>query len=509
MSGGGLGTGAGGILGSLAGAALAPETGGLSLLLPAVGGAAGAELGNVFTGNTQNPLMAALMGGIGGGLSGAAGVGSDLGISNSAGIFDSGAAGAGADMAGAGATADALGASAGQNIATPAENAALSSSVDSGVTGLANTPIPASAAASGAGGDASMLGNVGHWASKNPLQAALLGETALSGVQSLLPHPNVNIGQTADQVKATDPNWNAKLPQYKLQNTASPYQGNWYTYGQQPEAAMYNAQPQLQARGGIIKRYAEGGSVGGDESYTMAIANSRLDSVAAQARNALDSGADESHPAVQAFISTFGDPAAEEVRNKIANRVGTNKYSIGGTVSPGNRVNPLAGVMPRLSNALRSNAPPMHGSRLPMVHGYAMGGPVMPGAMPQQAPSQGMPPQAPSQQKINPLQLASAHKIGVAIGQHLKAHGYDPHKTPDGIVKGQGGGQDDAVPAHLSQDEFVVPADVVAHLGDGSSNEGGKKLEGMLHKVRAHKVSRGANFPPKSKNPLAYIGGAK
>lgn len=429
MSGGGLGTGAGGILGSLAGAALAPETGGLSLLLPAVGGAAGAELGNVFTGNTQNPLMAALMGGIGGGLSGAAGVGSDLGISNSAGIFDSGAAGAGADMAGAGATADALGASAGQNIATPAENAALSSSVDSGVTGLANTPIPASAAASGAGGDASMLGNVGHWASKNPLQAALLGETALSGVQSLLPHPNVNIGQTADQVKATDPNWNAKLPQYKLQNTASPYQGNWYTYGQQPEAAMYNAQPVMQAHGGLIKG-----------------------------------------------------------------------YSAGGVVAPSNRVNPLTSVMPRLGQALSHNTPFMRGAHFSAARKYAMGGPVAPP----------MPPQgAAPQQAANPLNLAAAHKIGMAIGQHLKAHGYDPHKTPDGIVKGQGGGQDDAVPAHLSQDEFVVPADVVAHLGDGSSNEGGKKLEGMLHKVRAHKVSRGANFPPKSKNPLAYIGGAK
>lgn len=433
MSGGGLGTGAGGILGALAGTALAPETGGASLLIPAVGGAAGAELGNAATGNTVNPLMAAFMGGVGGGLSGAAGVGGDLGISNSAGLFgDTGAMSTGdAGMAAGNALFPDGATGAGPGIASADPTASMAgepmaSTGSAGTDNLVNN-FASQQAAHGAGGASSMMGNIGNWASKSPLQAALLGETVLSGVQSLLPKPSVNVGQTAAQVRATDPSFNATLPQYKMQNTATPYQGNWYTYGQQPEAAMYNAQPVPQAQGGLIKGYA-----------------------------------------------------------------------MGGTVSPGNRVNPLAGVMPRLSTALRSNTPPMHGSRFPMAHGYAAGGPVMPEAMP---------PQAAPQQQPNPLQLAAVRKMGMAIGQHLKAHGYDPNKTPAGPVHGKGGGQDDVVPARLSDGEFVVPADIVAHLGDGSSNQGGKKLLTMLHNVRAQKTSHGSKFPPKAKaNPLSYIG---
>jgi hypothetical protein len=121
-----------------------------------------------------------------------------------------------------------------------------------------------------------------------------------------------------------------------------------------------------------------------------------------------------------------------------------------------------------------------------------------------------MPPQAASpprpQQKINPLQLAAVHKIGVAIGQHLKAHGYDPNKTPAGPVHGKGGGQDDAVSAKLSDGEYVLSADIPAALGDGSSKEGAKKLDKMVQHIRSHKTSKRGSFPPKAKNPLSYIG---
>ncbi len=47
----------------------------------------------------------------------------------------------------------------------------------------------------------------------------------------------------------------------------------------------------------------------------------------------------------------------------------------------------------------------------------------------------------------------------------------------EGLVKGVGGGMDDVVPAIiegqepvlLSRDEYVIPADVVSHVGDGST----------------------------------------
>ena len=51
----------------------------------------------------------------------------------------------------------------------------------------------------------------------------------------------------------------------------------------------------------------------------------------------------------------------------------------------------------------------------------------------------------------------------------------------EGLVPGAGGGMDDVVPANiegmepvlLSRDEYVIPADVVSHIGDGSTTTGG------------------------------------
>ena len=39
-------------------------------------------------------------------------------------------------------------------------------------------------------------------------------------------------------------------------------------------------------------------------------------------------------------------------------------------------------------------------------------------------------------------------------------------------------------PARLSDGEFVVPADVVSHLGDGNSDAGAKQLYGMMDRIR-------------------------
>lgn len=70
---------------------------------------------------------------------------------------------------------------------------------------------------------------------------------------------------------------------------------------------------------------------------------------------------------------------------------------------------------------------------------------------------------------------------------------------------GMGGGQDDTIPARLSNNEYVIPADVVAHLGDGTPKEGARKLDGMVGKVRKHKAVKG--HPPKAKSIKQYTGG--
>jgi hypothetical protein len=64
------------------------------------------------------------------------------------------------------------------------------------------------------------------------------------------------------------------------------------------------------------------------------------------------------------------------------------------------------------------------------------------------------------------------------------------------MVDGAGGGLDDAIPAMidgeqpaaLSKDEYVIPADVVAHAGDGSSDAGGRKFDNLVSRVRKEKT---------------------
>lgn len=72
-----------------------------------------------------------------------------------------------------------------------------------------------------------------------------------------------------------------------------------------------------------------------------------------------------------------------------------------------------------------------------------------------------------------------------------------------GFLEGCSQGQDDNVPALLSEGEFVIPADVVADLGDGNSKAGAKRLEQMMKEIRRHKNT--SKHPPKSKGLGAYF----
>lgn len=75
-----------------------------------------------------------------------------------------------------------------------------------------------------------------------------------------------------------------------------------------------------------------------------------------------------------------------------------------------------------------------------------------------------------------------------------------------GGLGGLGGGQDDAVDAKLSAGEYVLDADVVSALGDGSTSAGAAKLDRMREKVRAHKRKAPKHkIPPKAKNPEEYL----
>jgi len=73
--------------------------------------------------------------------------------------------------------------------------------------------------------------------------------------------------------------------------------------------------------------------------------------------------------------------------------------------------------------------------------------------------------------------------------------GVVPNAQTEGMISGPGGGMDDMVqgmigseqPVAVSPGEFIVPADVVSGIGDGSSDAGAKKLDTMMERVRVER----------------------
>ena len=73
-------------------------------------------------------------------------------------------------------------------------------------------------------------------------------------------------------------------------------------------------------------------------------------------------------------------------------------------------------------------------------------------------------------------------------------------------VTGQGDGTSDSIPAMLANGEFVIPADVVSGLGNGSNDAGAKVLDEFMKTIRQHKQSHGHDgLPPDSKGALSYL----
>lgn len=79
----------------------------------------------------------------------------------------------------------------------------------------------------------------------------------------------------------------------------------------------------------------------------------------------------------------------------------------------------------------------------------------------------------------------------------------NPISKMGGMVRGPGAGMDDMVTGSiggdqkvlLSNDEFVIPADVVSGLGDGSSEAGARELYAMMDRVRRERT--GSTEQPK------------
>jgi hypothetical protein len=77
------------------------------------------------------------------------------------------------------------------------------------------------------------------------------------------------------------------------------------------------------------------------------------------------------------------------------------------------------------------------------------------------------------------------------------------------LANGTGSGRDDTINARLSDGEYVIDAETVALLGNGSTKAGAAVLDQMREQVRKQKgkaLARG-KFSPDAKSPLAYMKG--
>jgi len=133
-------------------------------------------------------------------------------------------------------------------------------------------------------------------------------------------------------------------------------------------------------------------------------------------------------------------------------------------------------------------------------------------------------------QHVGHSNLFGLHGAQLAVAPHLATGGemaFEDRTLPEGhnpqffsegglnaihhrYVTGDGDGTSDSIPAMLANGEFVIPADVVSSLGNGSNDSGAKVLDEFLKTIREHKRKADAkHLPPDSKGALGYLLEAK
>ena len=120
-----------------------------------------------------------------------------------------------------------------------------------------------------------------------------------------------------------------------------------------------------------------------------------------------------------------------------------------------------------------------------------------------------------SQQPVNTRMMYGAGGGLVALARggmtYMEAGGTTGATGEPRMVAGTGDGMSDSVPAtiegvqeaRLANDEFVIPADVVADIGNGSSSAGARKLYDMMDRIR--EARHGTTEQPPEINAEQYM----
>jgi len=124
------------------------------------------------------------------------------------------------------------------------------------------------------------------------------------------------------------------------------------------------------------------------------------------------------------------------------------------------------------------------------------------------------PPKVESTDMYQPVDNTDYSYMQAAEGGYLKyAGGGDIPMAKGRYLQGETDGMADELPARIGKDqpaalshgEFVVPADVVSHLGNGNSDAGAKKLYQMMDKIRMART--GTKKQGKEINPDKFMPG--
>lgn len=117
--------------------------------------------------------------------------------------------------------------------------------------------------------------------------------------------------------------------------------------------------------------------------------------------------------------------------------------------------------------------------------------------------------------RANPYRFAMGGDVPLAMkamaNSETNPYGMKRGGQPPRFINGAGDGMSDSVPAtidgkqpaRLADGEFVIPADVVSHLGNGSTKAGAKQLYSMMDRVRQART--GTKQQGKEIKPSKYM----
>ena len=97
-----------------------------------------------------------------------------------------------------------------------------------------------------------------------------------------------------------------------------------------------------------------------------------------------------------------------------------------------------------------------------------------------------------------PPSMAQGGILTMSQGRYLRG-------STDGMADKVPARIDNGQEARLSDGEFVIPADVVSHLGNGNSEAGAKVLHDMMDRVRKKRtgnVKQGTEIDPMGELPV-------